>query len=902
MHLAIVIESSYRENEQLAELPGAHASAELVSARLTQAGFVVERIPASRELAGYLDERLLGATSPLTSLLVYYVGYVALNPERGPALLLDGPRLRAFPVSRVARAIMGAAYSGAFVVDAVAVPEPNQTAQQIARSIVDVVPAEGRVATLVAAKEPDPARAWMPSRLSDLFVLGLDWLDAAEADPRTVTLAALSRVMREERISYARVGATASHFGEDAFALLPGRLAARPSETVRRVQRDVAPPSDPVASWAPRSPAGPLGDAPLPSFENPEPSTDSAEPLPSFEDPGPSTDPSEPLPSFSDAESEPAPGEALPSFADRALREPDPEAVSPLPPYIEPAPFAVDADEPEAAPLPSFADVDPSAEEPTPERSSVLPSPAARQRMSSRPSHGSTDPDALAALVAGYDRAEQYAEAVGAREDLAACLVGEPARRAYVLEDAARIAAQRLGDRNTAIRLAKEALDVDPTALGALELAATELGASEEWDELTQVYEGVLARLQNGPIAARIAVHLGTIRHERLGDLDGAARALERALACEAHDPGVHRRLAEIHEARGETLWAIRRRRAETRVAPGSTGAYAAALGLFASTGDVDAAWNASAALVALGGADDRTRAIYESFRDGGLLRVERGLTHADWTSGLLDPDRDAEMSDLLAIAEGVAVRARLEQLRRARTLALPPESARHDPEKSTAMLARSLLWTSKLLGIDAPALYVVDDTEHMAAAPAAVRTSVVSRSLGSGLALGELSFLWGRHLTFLCGEHNLLTFFPTARDVGNVLFALRAAVAADRRVFESLDGETRDLARGIERSLDPGMQRDVARRVERIDFAKVPERARAWARGVERLAGRIGLLACGDAAVATSLVARFPLTGLLTPREQSEDLLAYSISAEYGEMRARLGAQVHSDARRVAG
>jgi hypothetical protein len=226
MHLAIVIESSYRENEQLAELPGAHASAELVSARLTQAGFVVERIPASRELAGYLDERLLGATSPLTSLLVYYVGYVALNPERGPALLLDGPRLRAFPVSRVARAIMGAAYSGAFVVDAVAVPEPNQTAQQIARSIVDVVPAEGRVATLVAAKEPDPARAWMPSRLSDLFVLGLDWLDAAEADPRTVTLAALSRVMREERISYARVGATASHFGEDATRSRHGRRAA----------------------------------------------------------------------------------------------------------------------------------------------------------------------------------------------------------------------------------------------------------------------------------------------------------------------------------------------------------------------------------------------------------------------------------------------------------------------------------------------------------------------------------------------------------------------------------------------------------------------------------------------------------------------------------------------------
>src|ERR1041384_5550211 len=109
MHLAIVIESSYRENQQLAELPGAHASAELVSARRAQAGFVVERVPASRELAGYLDVRLLGATIPLSSVLVYYVGYIALNAERGPALLLDGPRLRAFPASRLARGVMSAA-------------------------------------------------------------------------------------------------------------------------------------------------------------------------------------------------------------------------------------------------------------------------------------------------------------------------------------------------------------------------------------------------------------------------------------------------------------------------------------------------------------------------------------------------------------------------------------------------------------------------------------------------------------------------------------------------------------------------------------------------------------------------------------------------------------------------
>src|SRR6185503_11433803 len=128
----------------------------------------------------------------------------------------------------------------------------------------------------------------------------------------------------------------------------------------------------------------------------------------------------------------------------------------------------------------------------------------------------------------------------------------------------------------------------------------------------------------------------------------------------------------------------------------------------------------------------------------------------------------------------------------------------------------------------------------------------------------GELSFLWGRHLTFMCGENHLLTFFSTARDVLGLLQAICAAVSGDRRAFDSLDADTKELARGIERGLEPGTHRDLARRVENIDLETVAERATAWVRGVERLAGRVGLLACGDVAVAASLVGRFPLTGLL--------------------------------------
>ncbi|HVW26476.1 MAG TPA: hypothetical protein VHC69_14005 [Polyangiaceae bacterium] len=953
MHLAIVIESSYGENTQLAELPGARASAELIATGLEHAGFVVERVPASRELAGYLDERLLGAATPFQSLFVYYSGYAALNPERGPALLLDGPRLRAFPVSRLGRSMMTAAYSAALVVDAVGVTEPGQTTEQLAAAIADTVPREGRVSTFAALRGLEGGRAWMPSRLSDLFVIALDWFESTGAEPGSVTLRALLSVMREERLSYSLIGATAELLPREDFVLLPARVPARPSGPVRSVAREPFSQKDAVASWAPAPIRRALDDRPLPSFDDP------GERLPSFE---PATDADEPpaeseahLPSFIDAEDEPV--ERLPSFDPPTDADEGPLQIASVPSDVTAealrgrpsfATINIDAEDledareserdaarPEATAdaehgaetterteleepkndeteavaeevtrLPSFDELrgisELDGDEENVERSSVLPTPAARREIVSRPEADITDPETLVALVAAFDRTEEHAEAVAARERLARCLVGDPARRAYVLEEAARIAGSRLGDATTAVRLAREALDVDPTSLGALEVVATELGRTREWRKLADVYERVLLRLADGPIASRIASHLGTLMQVQLGDTEGALLAFSRALACDPNDPSLHRTLAELYEGRGDALSALAHRRAEAKAAPTTTGPYAAAVALFSAVSDLDGAWNAASALVALDGADDEARSLYDAYRDNGLLQVQRGLSAGDWMSGLLDPERDEEIAELFRIIEGAAARARLEQLARARALPELPESARHDPEKSTAMLARSLLWTSKLLGVPTPALYVLDEVNGMTTAPTPERTSLVSRSLASGLSLGELSFLWARHLTFQRESHRLLSLFPTPGDLANLLIAAKAVGSPQTRSIDFLGNEPKELAKALRRSIDEGSLEKLMERVRTLSAEGLADRAAAWAENVERVAGRVGLLACGDVSIATNLVTRFPLPGLVSPKEQIEDLLAYSISAEYGELRGRLGAQLRAHARRA--
>src|SRR5262249_24969158 len=154
-----------------------------------------------------------------------------------------------------------------------------------------------------------------------------------------------------------------------------------------------------------------------------------------------------------------------------------------------------------------------------------------------------------------------------------------------------------------------------------------------------------------------------------------------------------------------------------------------------------------------------------------------------------------------------------------------------------------------------------------------------------SGLALGELSFLWARHLTFQHAEHRLLTFYSTPREVTNLLFAVKAVGSPDPRSIDFPDADTKALARALGNVLTDSAQRELAGRVRGLSTDNLADRATAWVRSVEVVAGRVGLLASGDVSVAANLVARFPLPGLLSPSAQREDLLAYSISAEYGEL-----------------
>ena len=87
--------------------------------------------------------------------------------------------------------------------------------------------------------------------------------------------------------------------------------------------------------------------------------------------------------------------------------------------------------------------------------------------------------------------------------------------------------------------------------------------------------------------------------------------------------------------------------------------------------------------------------------------------------------------------------------------------------EKSTTMLAKTLGWTARVLGVTPPSLYITSDQNAwLDVAPTEQPNVLAGRGLGSGLGLSELAFLLGRHAARFRPELRLFAFFATAPEL----------------------------------------------------------------------------------------------------------------------------------------
>jgi tetratricopeptide (TPR) repeat protein len=452
------------------------------------------------------------------------------------------------------------------------------------------------------------------------------------------------------------------------------------------------------------------------------------------------------------------------------------------------------------------------------------------------------------------------------------------------------------GDQDGALELLERWLRVDPNAVVATELAARLLSEAKRWDELVGLYELVMANVSEPAAAVELALEFAALCREKLDAPPRARAALLRASELAPDDARVHKLLARLEDRLDNFEGAMVHLRRMLRSQPGDAATFRTLLRSFERSARADGAWNAACALEVLGDADINESLLAQTHRPEGLLAARGCVSEAHWRERLFCPERERFVDDLFAAIADAIIEVGIETGRRKRRLEQLDPSTAYDPQASTATLAKTLLWSARLLGMQLPKLYVVSDLKTaFATAPVKEPTLLVSKALGRGLELPELAFLWSRQLAFLRPEHRPIVLFPNVAELASLILAALSLGGTSNVAFKKLEGDAKLFARSLKRHLSPEARQRLEQVVQGFPRRDASARMLAWARAVELAASRAGLLAVGDLELAVKTTRRFPLGGLVETEDHVQHLLSYSVSEEYETLRSALGVAVKS-------
>jgi hypothetical protein len=377
------------------------------------------------------------------------------------------------------------------------------------------------------------------------------------------------------------------------------------------------------------------------------------------------------------------------------------------------------------------------------------------------------------------------------------------------------------------------------------------------------------------------------LQEKRIAQLEARVRELEEELRTARAHVNVEVDLSDLETAAEDATEDPEEAWRRLRRDPLKPDGYRKLFRIYDARSDADRRWCAAQALVALGAASPAERAVYEASRSVSLIAPRASLSASAWYDQLFHPDAEVLTGQIFGVIAPAVLLGRVTTLRRDKKLHTPDPAGRQDPEKSTLTAVRAVGWAAAILGLAAPPIYVEKSRdvafEHIPGVPPI--TVVGARAL-SGRSQIELAFLAGRHLCWYRQEHFVRTLFSAVADLEDLFLAALVVGSPTLPIAADVRQRVAPIARAIEPLLEPP-QLD-ALRGHFLRFVEEGGRTnlQRWSSGAEKTATRAGLLLSNDLPVALAILEAEE--GRLG--EQAKDLLVFSASERYSQLRHQLG------------
>jgi tetratricopeptide (TPR) repeat protein len=509
------------------------------------------------------------------------------------------------------------------------------------------------------------------------------------------------------------------------------------------------------------------------------------------------------------------------------------------------------------------------------------------------------DIETVERLIEAQDHLGDLIGRLESRERLAKNPKANPELRAALWIEAATLAHDELDDLARTFTHLEAALELKAKIRETLDATEALLGGRERWLEVIELYERAIELLTEPELSIFVSLRLVQLVLEQ-----SAQDALKPdTLASLIRLSAIDRNLAEAtsHLVRTQTTGPESFDVVQSlRQADPRNVTLLHQLFELSQHEHLDVAANVASVLCAEGAASEAETNYAQSLFSDSLPTPQRALENADYESLVFPSDFDREMAIALDELDQALIGADVFVLKNA--ISLPKETPILDPETSTVTLARSFLWTSRLLSVSIPELAIVSDamTPLKLVLEEKRPRIIVSKALASGFSLPELAYLAARHATLLLPGLAIRDHSSDHRMLGSALYVLGTIANGSSRSLKSLGEYEQKLGKRLSSQIEknPRLSSEVTRLVGNANASPTECEARAWhwLRAVDQIRLRVALLACGNPVTALKLNREYPLDGPYSSDEQLDIIAAFAGSPEHCELRSRLGiAQQHA-------
>jgi tetratricopeptide (TPR) repeat protein len=476
--------------------------------------------------------------------------------------------------------------------------------------------------------------------------------------------------------------------------------------------------------------------------------------------------------------------------------------------------------------------------------------------------------------------------------------VEDPKQRAKYMHTAAIVSSRQLGEIDQALGFYARAIEFDPTLTKAMDEAIELRRQKGDHDGVERLLKGQLEQAKQTQDRAKIVEvldQMGELYRKFLNEPELAIDAYEAAQAFEPEGRERAEVLAELY-ASDVTQYLEKAVKAQSQILarnPYRVESYKLLRKLYTEARQPDPAWCLCQALAVLNLAEPDEERFYRRHRGDNAAPAQAVLDEEDWSDRMAHEDADPLVTRIFAAVQPTIIRARTQAL----------EALGYDPRYRIELqmhpypVSQTLYYVQGVLGFPAPPVFQnPNDPAGLGFLHAHTPAIVLGRAAFESVVPNQsLAFVAGRHMTYFRPGYYVRHLVPTGTGLKAWLFAAIKLCVPQFPVAPDLQGQVNEAMsfmqqdfQGVQKEIMTSMVSKLLQSGGAIDLKK-------WVAAIDLTADRAGFLLAHDLSTAAEVMRATEDASSVPSKERVKEVVLFSISEEYFELRQKLQITVES-------